>query len=116
MTTAGDTPAELRATFGQAGRPLSDWEVLAEVWNGSATLREACGSSFATMVAHAYQDLGTDDALTQQVWAEIESAGFVVDQPKPIHFLRPAKQGLWSKVMKFGRRAGTQVVPPGTRY
>ncbi|MFP3906227.1 MAG: hypothetical protein ACLFRV_08110 [Acidimicrobiales bacterium] len=116
MTYQYDSPQGLRPEFDKPGRPLSDWQVLDEVWTANEALREACGDSFATMVSHAYAELSTEATpegpeLTKTVWAAIEEAGYEVKQPKPIHFVKPKKKGFFAKVFGLGSRAGRAYGP-----
>lgn len=116
MTDQTDTPQSAREEFDKPGRPMSDWEALSEVWHQSEAVRESCDHAFSTMVSHAYAELSTEQTptgreRTQLIWSAIEDAGYVVHQPKPIHFVKPVKQGWFSKLTGMGARVGRQVGP-----
>ena len=111
MTYEPDSPQGLRPEFDKPGRPLSDWQVLDEVWGSNEAIREACGGSFAAMVSHAYAELSTEadpdgPVLSRKIWAAIEEAGYEIQQPKPIHFVKPRKKkkGFFGRIFSFGRR------------
>ncbi len=112
-----DGAQALRADFDKPGRPLSDWQVLVTVWEDDEALQQACEGSFRTLVAHAYADLSTENtpagpALSQTVWDAIEAAGYVVEHPKPIHFVKPRKKpGFFARVFGFGTRVGKAYTP-----
>ena len=120
MTYELDSPQGQRPEFGKPGRPLSDWQVLQDVWNEDEELREACDGSFSKMVSHAYAELSTEATpegpkLTMKVWRAIEEAGWVVQQPKPIHFVKPKKKGFFAKIASLGRRGVSAANPGGMR-
>jgi hypothetical protein len=86
------TPESRKPRYGSAGRPLSDWEVLRDIWSDSSTVRQACGDSFTKFEFHAYAEPRTREtsdgqALTELIWREMTARGIRVS-PDPVHFIR----------------------------
>jgi hypothetical protein len=92
MARTPATPESRRDSYGTKGRPLSDWQALKELWNGSASVRAACNDGFTRFEKHAYAQPATQrDAegreLTELIWAEMRASGYDVSPP-PVHFTK----------------------------
>ena len=86
------TPESRRDRYGTRGRPLSDWEALAELWHGSDRVRAASNEAFTRYEKHAYAEPATQREaegreLTELIWSEMRAVGYEVSE-RPVHFTK----------------------------